>query len=172
VPNLRAFVRDLRPAVTELTPLIRLLPEASEAGGPFLEETRKLVEQGPSDLRNFDPVIDAASEVTPQLNEVATDLLPIGQVLRAFQPETLGAFQNFGAATGSYDAVGHVLSTAAGDGQMGPPPSTEAAGPIGPGDCAPGFLELPFVRFPGTLGCQPWPEYEDSFLEIEPPRNP
>ncbi len=180
VPNLRAFVRDLRPTVTELTPLVRLLPEASEAGGPFLEETRKLVEQGPSDLRNFDPVIDAASEVTPQLNEVATDLLPIGQVLRAFQPETLGAFQNFGAATGSYDAVGHVLSTAAGDGQMGPPPSTEAGGVIGPGDCtstgiyprpAPGFMAEPFVRFPGTLACQPWPDYEDSFLEIEPPRD-
>ena len=165
VPNLRAFVRGLRPAVAELGPLIRLLPEAAEAGGPFLEETRKLVLQGPSDLRNFDPVIDAASEVTPQLDEVARDLLPIGQVLRAFQPETVAAFQNFGAATGSYDAVGHVLSTAAGDGQFGLPPSTEAAGTIGDDVCTPGMVKLPFVRLPGVLGCQPWRDYEDSFLD-------
>ena len=165
VPNLRAFVSELRPTVTELGPLIRLLPEASAAGAPFLEETRKLVQQGPSDLRKFDPVIDAASKVTPQLDEVARDLLPIGQVLRAFQPETVAAFQNFGAATGSYDAVGHILSTAAGDGQMGLPPSTEAAGTIGDDVCTPGLVELPFIRLPGVLGCQPWPDYEDSFLD-------
>jgi virulence factor Mce-like protein len=187
IPNARAFVRDLRPTVTELTPLVRLLPEAARAGGPFLEETRILVEQGPSDLRKFKPVIDAAAEVAPQLDEVATDLLPIGQVLRAFQPETLGAFQNFGAATGTYDAVGHVLTTFAGDGQQGPPPSTKIPPifgtpiSIGDSDCttegiyprpSPGFLEKPFVRVPGNLVCQPWTDYEDSFLEIPPPRNP
>ncbi|MDQ3730229.1 MAG: MlaD family protein [Actinomycetota bacterium] len=165
VPNLRAFVGELRPTVDELTPLVRLLPEASQAGGPFLEETRKLVEGGPADLRRFDPVINAASAVAPQLDEVARDLLPIGQVLRAFQPETVAAFQNFGAATGTYDAVGHVLTTAAGDGQMGLPPSTEAGGTIGDDDCTPGLVELPFIRLPGTLGCEPWPDYEDSFLD-------
>ena len=165
VPNLRAFVRDLRPAVTELAPLVRLLPEAADSAGPFAEETRKLIDQGPANLRAFDPVVDAASFVTPILDKVARSLLPIGQVLRAFQPEVIAAFQNFGAATGSYDAVGHILTTAAGDGQFGPPPSTEAAGEIGPEECTPGFVELPFLRYPGTLGCEPWPDYEDSFLD-------
>jgi phospholipid/cholesterol/gamma-HCH transport system substrate-binding protein len=165
IPDLRAFVRGLRPTVTAVGPLVRLLPDAAAAAGPFLAETRKLVAQGPSDLRKFGPVIDAASKVTPQLNEVARDLLPIGQELRAFQPEVIAAFQNFGAATGTYDAVGHILTTAAGNGQMGLPPSTQAGGEIGPADCTPGSLKLPFLRYPGTLGCQPWPDYKDSFLD-------
>jgi phospholipid/cholesterol/gamma-HCH transport system substrate-binding protein len=165
VPNLRAFVRDLRPTVTELSPLVRLLPEASQAAGPFAEETRKLVEQGPSDLRRFDPVIDAASFVTPLLDKVARALLPIGQELRAFQPEVIAAFQNFGAATGSYDAVGHILTTASSSGQFGLPPSTQAGGTIGPDVCTPGRVALPFVRLPGTLGCEPWTDYRDSFLD-------
>lgn len=165
-PNLREFVTEARPAVTELRPLAQLLPEATNAAGPFLEETRKLVESGPSDLRNFAPIIDAATPVTEQLLKVSeAGLLPLGQELRVYGPETIAAFQNFGAATGSYDAVGHVLSTAAGDGQMGLPPSTEAAGEIDGNDCGPGQIELPFVRSPGTLGCEPWTDFEDSFID-------
>ena len=63
-PNLREFVTEARPAVAELKPLVQLLPDAADATGPFLEETRKLVESGPSDLRNFAPIIKAATPVT------------------------------------------------------------------------------------------------------------
>lgn len=165
-PNLREFATGLRPAVSELQPLVRLLPEATDATGPFLEETRKLVDQGPSDLRKFDPVIDAATPVTGQLLSVAdAGLLPLGQEIRVYAPEIIAAFQNFGAATGSYDRVGHVLSVASGNAQTGLPPSTAAGGTIGPDECTPGLLELPFVRLPGTLGCDPWRDFEDSFID-------
>jgi len=165
-PNVREFVRGLRPAVTELTPLVRLLPEATDATGPFLEETRKLVARAPSDLRKFDEVIDAALPVTDLLLDVSDrGLLPLGQEIRVYAPEIIAAFQNFGAATGSYDRVGHVLSVASGNGQMGLPPSTQAGGTIGADECTPGRLELPFVRLPGALGCDPWRDYEDSFID-------
>ena len=90
---------------------------------------------------------------------------PLGQELRVYAPETIGAFQNFGAATGSYDAVGHILTTAAGNGQQGLPPSTILGGEIDKNACTPGQVELPFVRSPGALGCDPWEDYEDSFID-------
>ncbi|HYH62708.1 MAG TPA: hypothetical protein VD766_12645, partial [Solirubrobacterales bacterium] len=165
-PNLREFVTEARPAVTELTPLVRLLPEATDATGPFLEETRKLVEGGPSDLRDFDPIIKAATPVTQQLLDVTqAGVGPLGQELRVYAPETIGAFQNFGAATGSFDAVGHMLTTAAGNGQLGLPPSTTLGGEITQDECTPGQVELPFIRTPGVLGCDPWEDYEDSFID-------
>ncbi len=165
-PNLREFVKEARPAVTELQPLTRLLPEATDATGPFLEETRTLVERGPSDLHNFRPIIKAATPVTQQLLEVSeAGLLPLGQELRVYAPETIAAFQNFGAATGTYDAVGHILTTAGGNGQLGLPPSTQLGGEIGQDDCTPGQLVLPFIRTPGALGCDPWTDYKDSFID-------
>jgi phospholipid/cholesterol/gamma-HCH transport system substrate-binding protein len=165
-PNLREFVKEARPAVTELQPLVHLLPDATDATGPFLGETQTLVESGPSDLQNFAPIIKAATPVTEQLLEVSNaGLLPLGQELRVYAPETIAAFQNFGAATGTYDAVGHILTTAAGNGQEGLPPSTQLGGEIGQNDCTPGQLVLPFIRSPGTLGCDPWTDYEDSFID-------
>ena len=120
-PNLREFVTEARPAITELQPLARLLPDATDATGPFLEETRRLVERGPSDLRNFAPIIQAATPVTEQLLDVTqAGVGPLGQELRVYAPETIGAFQNFGAATGSFDAIGHILTTAGGNGQTRP----------------------------------------------------
>lgn len=162
-PNLRELVAGLRPVVTELGPLARILPEATDATGPFLAETQDVVEQGPSDLQRFDPVIDAATPVTQDLLLVAEAALPLGQELRVYVPEIIGAFQNFGAATGSYDAVGHVLNTAAGDAQR--LPASTASDEIGADECTPGRLELPFIRLPGTLQCEPWRDYEASFID-------
>ena len=171
-PNLREFVTEARPAVTELQPLAQLLPDATDATGPFLEETSKLVESGPSDLNGFAPIIKSATPVTNQLLDVTqAGVGPLGQELRVYAPETIGAFQNFGAATGSYDAVGHILTTAAGNGQQGLPPSTILGGQIDQNACgpdggpAPGQVVLPFVRSPGALGCDPWEDYEDSFID-------
>ena len=171
-PDLREFVTEARPVVTDLQPLTRLLPEATDATGPFLEQTKKLVKSGPSDLRSFRPIIQAATPVTQQLLDVTqAGVGPLGEELRVYAPETIGAFQNFGAATGSYDAVGHILTTAAGNGQQGLPPSTIIGGTIDENACgpdggpAPGQVALPFVRSPGALGCDPWEDYEDSFID-------
>jgi phospholipid/cholesterol/gamma-HCH transport system substrate-binding protein len=159
-PNLRELVAGLEPVVDELGPLVRILPEATAKGGPFLVETRKLVESGPRDLANALPVIEAANAVTPKLDTVARGALGLGQELRVYAPETIGAFQNFGAATGSYDRVGHILTTIAGDAQFGPPHTN----PITESECGPGLVELPFIRAPGTLECEPWTDFRDSFI--------
>lgn len=159
-PQLRELVAGLRPVVAELGPLVRILPEATTAAGPFLGETRALVEGGPSALADALPIIEGAHPVTRRLDPVARAALALGQDLRVYSPEIIGAFQNFGAATGSYDRVGHILSTAAGDAQMGPPHTN----PISETDCGPGLLELPFTRAPGTLECEPWTDFRDSFI--------
>lgn len=162
-PNLRETVQELGPVVDEAGPLVRLLPEATAAASPFAAETRKLVEGGPRDLRRFLPIIVAADPVTKQLDPVARAALPLGQELRVYSPEIIGAFQNFGAASGTYDAVGHILTVASGGAQT-LPPSTAAGGSIDQTQCTPGLLELPYIRAPGTLECDPWTDYEDSFI--------
>ncbi len=163
-PNLRELVTELRPVVDELGPLARLLPPATDAAAPFLEQTRRLVEGGPADLAQSAPIIDAAVPVAPQLNETVRTILPFAQVLRAYAPESIAAFQNFGAHTGGYDRVGHVWNVRAGLAQTGFPAATAAAGTIGPTDCGPGSLEMPLIRAPGTLECDPWVNYRDSFI--------
>lgn len=163
-PNLRELVAGLRPVIHEAGPLVRLLPRAGAAAGPFVAETRRLVEGGPRDLRAFGPIIRAADPVARQLDPVARKALPLGQELRVYAPEIIGAFQNFGAASGTYDAVGHILTVASGNGGMGLPPSTSAGGFISRDECRPGRLEDPKIRTPGALECDPWTDYEDSFI--------
>lgn len=163
-PNLRELVSGAGPVTDELGPLARLLPPATDAAGPFLAETRELVLSGPDDLEDFSPVIDAADPVATTLDPVARAALPLGQELRVYTPETIGAFQNFGAAAGTYDAVGHILTTAAGGAQT--LPSSTASDTIGPDECTPGLLERPYIRLPGTLECDPWRDFEESFLEV------
>jgi hypothetical protein len=139
---------------------VRILPEATAAAGPFLAETRRLIEEGPSSLAKALPIIEGARPVARKLDPVARAALDLGQELRVYSPEIIGAFQNFGAATGSYDAVGHILSTAAGNAQSGPPHTNT----ITETDCGPGVLELPYTRAPGTLECDPWTDFRDSFI--------
>lgn len=165
-PNLLTLVRGLDPAVDELGPLARILPGATDALGPFLDETRKLVEGGPRDLRRLLPIVQAAEPVVSKLTPVAERANALGQELRVFIPETVGFFQNFGATVGSYDAVGHQITTAAGSGQTLPPSTAGAT--IGPDECGPGLLDLPYVRVPGTLECDPWANFEDSFIGVGP----
>lgn len=159
-PHLRELVAGLGPVVDEAGPLVRILPDATAAAGPFLAETRQLVDDGPSSLADALPIIEGATPVARKLDPVARAALSLGQDMRVYSPEIIGAFQNFGAATGSYDAVGHVLSTAAGNAQSGPPHTNT----ITETDCGPGLLELPYTRAPGTLECEPWTDFRDSFI--------
>jgi len=163
-PNLLELVRGLDPAADELGPLARILPDATDSLGPFLAQTRALVEGGPRDLRRFAPIIEAADPVATKLTPAIEKASPLAQEFRVYAPETIGFFQNFGATTGSYDGVGHLITTAAGSAQMLPP--STASNVIGPEDCTAGLLELPYIRYPGTLECQPWVNYEDSFIDF------
>lgn len=161
-PRLRELVRGLDPVVDELGPFARVVPEAGAAAGPFLTETRRLVEVGPRELRRFRPIIAAADRVSVPLDRLVRRALPLAQELRVYTPEIIGFFQNFGAAAGSYDANGHALNLAVGNAQS--LPDSTASSRIGPADCTPGLLELPYIRLPGTNECLPWEDFESSYI--------
>ncbi|HEY8466146.1 MAG TPA: MlaD family protein [Solirubrobacterales bacterium] len=163
-PRLRELVRRADPVVAELGPLARELPPSVKAAAPLLRETRLLVEGGPRDLRRIAPLVDAAAPIAPRLDPLIRDALPFAQVLRVYAPEAIAAMQNFGAMQGGYDAVGHLWNNPVTLAQLGPPPSTAQGGSLGPTDCGPGLLEVPFIRAPGALECEPWLDYRDSFI--------
>jgi len=169
-PQLRRLARGLGPVATELRPLARLLPRAMQAAGPLTAQTRRLVERGPAQLRELRPIIRSASPVARKLTPVAREALPLARVLQVYVPETVGAFQNFGAISGAYDANGHILNVASGLSNM-PPPSTVGR-VIGPADCdrdnpggvVAGLLQRPYIRVPGVNECQPWKDLPPGIL--------
>lgn len=163
-PRLHELVGLADPVVAELGPLARELAPSVEAAAPLLRETRALVEGGPRDLRRLAPIVDAAAPIAPRLDPLIRDALPFAQVLRVYAPEAIAAMQNFGAMQGGYDAVGHLWNNPVTIAQAGPPPAAVSGGPIGPTDCRPGLLEVPFIRAPGALECDPWTDYRDSFI--------
>lgn len=164
-PRLRELVRSLDPVATELQPFARELPPALRNAVPFFDETRRLVAQGPADLRAFRPIIASARRVAPDLGRIIEEILPLGNALRAYIPETVGFFQNLGSTLGTYDANGHILTLDAGLGQT-PAPST-AATERDAGDCRPGRLKAPYTRLPGTLECEPWEDYASTSIGVD-----
>lgn len=164
-PRLRTLLDGLDPVATELRPFARVLPSTLRNAVPFLAETRKLVAAGPSDLRALRPIIASAHAVAPRLGSTIESILPLGNALRAYIPETVGFFQNLGSTIGSYDANGHMITLAAGLYQT--PPSSATSTEVGPGGCTPGKLAKPYIRLPGALQCQPWANYADSAIGVE-----
>lgn len=162
-PRLRGLVRNLRPVADELGPFARVLRPALSDAAPFLAETRRLVRQGPGDLRDFGPIIASARRVAPDLASLIERVLPLGNTLRAYIPETVGLFQNLGATMGTYDANGHMVNLAANITLSGQPASSTGA-ETQPKDCTPGRLVLPYTRLPGALECQPWADYESTAI--------
>ncbi|PTL56295.1 MlaD family protein [Paraconexibacter algicola] len=163
-PRLRTLVQGLEPVAREIEPFAKALPPALEAAGPFLVETRRLVRQAPGNLRAFRPIIRSASRVAPPLAPLIDEILPLGNALRAYIPETVGFFQNLGSTLGTYDANGHVLTLGVG---LFPTPPGSTGKRLGPGDCGPGSLEKPYTRLPGTLACQPWADAASTNVGVE-----
>jgi len=164
-PRLRTLLTGLGPVADSLGPFARVLGPTLKDAGPFLSETRKLVAQAPANLRAFKPIIAAARHNIPPLTRSITDVLPLGNALRAYVPDTVGFFQNLGSSLGGYDANGHLISVTASFNQV--PPQTSAANEIGPGACTAGHLQPPFLRLPGALECEPWTNYQDSYVGVE-----
>jgi phospholipid/cholesterol/gamma-HCH transport system substrate-binding protein len=163
-PHLRELIGGLGPLVDELGPLAKLIPPATEAAGPFFNETEKLVSEAPAALRKTRVLVSLKTRtVLRQFGPLLQRMNPVVEELRAFTPETLGFFQNSADAAAPYNADGHMIRIAAGLADT-MPPSTASGGVVGPGDCAPGLLAEPFHRFPGALECDPWPNYEESFI--------
>ena len=170
-PELRRLAVAAGPAIDALGPFARLLPDATAAAGPLAEQTRLLVERGPALIRQVRPIARAARPVTTKLEQVARDALPLARVLQVYVPETVGAFQNFGATAGAYDENGHILNVASG---LNPsvPESAATSPPLGPADCdrgtpslvRPGMLRKPYIRAPGVNECQPWTDLPPGIL--------
>ena len=165
-PELRRLVSGLNPVADKLKPLARELPSATRAAGPFLDETQTLVKGGPRDLRRIEPIIESAAPIATDFPPVIERAIPLAKDLVAYVPETIGFFQNFGAAAGTYDKVGHIVTLATGLIQL--PPSSTTSHEIGPSDCTPGMLKKPYTRFPGTNECEPWPKFVKSFDDLVP----
>jgi phospholipid/cholesterol/gamma-HCH transport system substrate-binding protein len=165
-PRLNELVSELTPVAKELKPFAKELPHTVKAAGPFLNQTRKLVKGGPKDLRKLDPIIRAAAPIATDFPPVIENATPLAKDLTAYIPETIGFFQNFGAATGSYDKVGHLVNLATGLAQT--LPGSTSGAKIDGDECTPGALKPPYTRLPGTAECQPWLGYQDAFDDIDP----
>jgi phospholipid/cholesterol/gamma-HCH transport system substrate-binding protein len=170
-PRLRRLAERIPPVVDALDPFARLLPSLTAAAQPLVSQTERLVTRGPAQLRQLQPIARAATPVSRKLAPVAKEALPLARVLQVYVPETVGAFQNFGATAGAYDANGHILNVAA-TLIPGPPAATVAGGPLGAGDCdakrsnkvKPGLLKKPYIRLPGVNECQPWTDLPEGIL--------
>jgi phospholipid/cholesterol/gamma-HCH transport system substrate-binding protein len=165
-PRLRTLVKGLGPVADELGPFAKALPPTLRNADPFLGETRILVKKAPGYLKDLEPIIVAARGVTGgtgdrDIGKLVTEALPLANSLRAYIPETVGLFQNLGAAVSSYDANGHMVNLKGGLFQS--PPSSLAT-EIGPDACTAGRLKAPYIRTPGALVCQPWTDYAASSL--------
>ena len=163
-PHALQLVAGLGPLVDELGPFARLLPPATDAAGPFFDETEKLVSEAPEALRKTQRLVSPQSRaVLRKFGPLLTRLTPVVEELRAFGPETVGFFQNGADAAAPYDANGHLIRIAAGFANP-LPPSTAGGGVVEPDECSEGLLAEPFHRFPGVLECDPWTDYQDSFI--------
>jgi hypothetical protein len=83
--------------------------------------------------------------------------LPVLDYVRVYTPDIMGLIANWSGTNSTYDAAGHgarILASSAA------PPTT--AQPASSG--APGYLEPPFLRGPGSAGGDPWRNYASSFL--------
>jgi phospholipid/cholesterol/gamma-HCH transport system substrate-binding protein len=159
LPNLRALTADSRPVVDEVVPTVRVLRPATDAIAPLLRQTRALVAESPAQLRALQPVIDAANKVFPLLDPTMKRLGPLLDRLRVFAPEFLGFFELGADAAANYDANGNVVRVS--------PIMIETArhtNVVGPSSDAPGVVERPFARTPGSLEGDPWTDFAKSFI--------
>jgi phospholipid/cholesterol/gamma-HCH transport system substrate-binding protein len=165
-PPLERLATGLQPVVDRLEPLARRLPATVRAADPFLTQTRKLVRGGPRALRRIDPIIRGAEPIATDFPPVIEAAIPLAKDLTAYVPETIGFFQNFGTATGSYDRNGHLVNLGFGLAQT--PPSSTTSRTLTGADCGAGALELPFTRLPGVAECKPWRDFETAFDDLDP----
>ena len=163
-PNLRELIAGLGPLVDELGPFAELIPPATRAAAPFFDQTEKLVSEAPAALRKTRQLVSARSRaVLRQFGPLLQRMTPVVEELRAFTPETVGFFQTSADAAAPYDVNGHMIRIAAGLANT-MPPSVATGGVVEPDECSPGLLAFPFHRFPGALECDPWTDYQDSFI--------
>lgn len=158
VPELERLVRVAGPAAGELEPTLRQLIPALPPARRTLSETAALARRSPADLRALERLLPVAESTLKRLTPTLRASLPILDYVRAYTPDFTGLVASWSAMNSSFDAVGHVTRIFSTVGS--PPPNTPRPATSG----APGYLLPPYVRAPGSVGGDPWADYESSFL--------
>jgi ABC-type transporter Mla subunit MlaD len=164
VPQLRRTLREASAATTELGDVAQSLQRASTVAPETLAAARTVM----ASARRHGPVLqDLLTTAAPALQVSARAVTAMGPVLdqfRARTPDSVNWLILLGAATASYNAVGHGVRLT---GTSVEPPRRLTSG------CRAGLLPRPFYRDPGDLACEPWEDFAASFLSggIDPRRS-
>lgn len=157
VPNLRRFVADARPGVRELRATAPALRATFARARPAFRELSALIRTAPGDLARIRPLLRTAPAAFREGAPALRDSVPIFNEARVRFPEALAFFGRWGDFTANYDANGGLA-------RFGVFLAGTPRNPIGPSDTGPGRVRKPFIRDPGTLDGDPWPDFRDSFV--------
>lgn len=169
---LEASSRLMRRVPGEVPQLRRTLGEASVATrrlGEVAQSMQRASTVAPETLRAARTVMSTARRQGPLFEELFTAIAPAVQIgakafagtapvldqLRARTPDSINWLILLGAASSSYNAVGHGVRLTG--------TSVEAPRRLTSG-CRAGLLPRPFLRKPGDLACEPWEDFASSFV--------
>jgi phospholipid/cholesterol/gamma-HCH transport system substrate-binding protein len=156
-------VEEASPLLRDLRPGIAKLPAVSARLAPVLTDLRPTIaELRPTlgslrELLAFTPaLLDGASSVIPQADEVLSDLGPALGYLRPYTPELVGWLSNWGSGSANYDSEGRYLRAFITEG------STSTL--ILPDVVPPGIARV-LSRLPGESEGQPWTDAHGSEMQ-------
>jgi phospholipid/cholesterol/gamma-HCH transport system substrate-binding protein len=156
-------VAEARPLLRDLRPAAERLPAVSQQLGPVLADLQPTIaELRPTlvalqSLLGYTPaLLDGASSLVPQVDQVVADLGPALTYVRPYTPELAGWLSNWGSAASNYDANGHYLRAFVQEGST----SVNAV----PGVIPPGITRET-TRLPGESEGQPWTDAHGSEMQ-------
>lgn len=158
VPALRDALRRVGAAAGPITALAVELGRTARASPQAFGEARALVRAFRQDGRTLQTVLHEAGPVVDAARPALTQLNPVLDQLRPRVADALGWLTLLGDASANYDAAGHGIRV------MGVLPEVSRRLTSSSADCTSGLLRRPFDRIPGTLACDPWTGYLDSFV--------
>lgn len=163
VPQFRRTLREASAATTELGEVAQSLQRASTVAPETLDAARTVMGSARRHAVLFDDLFTTIAPAVQVGAKAFTAMAPVFDQFRARTPDSLNWLVLLGAATASYNAVGHGVRLAG--------TSVEAPRRFTSG-CRAGLLRRPFARVPGELACEPWEEFAGSFVSggVDPQR--
>ena len=159
-PTLRRLMAASRPAAAQLGPTSKLVNTTLAAAQPALDDLAVTVRSAPRDMKALWPLLDASEPALKTLGPLLRDVLPVLDLSRVYTPEVAGFVSNWTGIASTYDAAGHGVRMM-GSG-VRPPDRV-----VSPDRNDPGYIDSPYVRTPGALTNEGWPDFAKSFLTPE-----